>query len=277
VRAVTETEARSFRARGWAKLDALVSPDQASWLLDRLERLMADERADRVPRTRRPGHLAAMWTSCADPSRRDGSVRSFAWSPELGRAASVLMGGRSVRFFRDSALVKMPRAQGGGPTVWHQDFSYNSVDRAGQLTFWIALTECPSSRGSLRFLSGSHRFGPLGRSLEGPDDLLERNPELLEQCDPSPPLDLAPGDATVHDSLTVHAAFENSGDRPRVAYTVAVMPADARYTGAPSALVDDLHGLRPNEPFEHPLTPVIWPAGAGASAPLGPSTLSGTA
>ncbi len=114
----------------------------------------------------------------------------------------------------------------------------------------------------MRFLNGSHRAGDLGRSLDDPDrDLAVQYPELFASGTVSPPLHLRIGDATAHDSLVVHSAGENTTDEPRWAYTVALMPADGRYTGRRSALVD-FEGLVVGEELDTPQTPLLWPADA---------------
>lgn len=260
VREVDDSEVAHFREHGWVTLEGFVTPATAAELLGELQAVQRADAAVGERRPPRPRGIEAMWTTCADPSRRSDAVRRVAWSPALGRAASRLMGGRGVRFFRDSALVKQPTRDGGGRTIWHQDFAYNALDRAGQLTIWIALVDCPPERGSMRFLDGSHRLGDLGRSLDDPDrDLAVQHPELFAAGVLSPPLHLRVGDATVHDALVVHSAGENITDVPRWAYSVAVMPADARYTGRRSALVD-FDGLVVGEELDTPQTPLLWPA-----------------
>ncbi len=263
VRDIADEEAAFFREHGWVKLPGLVSASTAAHLLAELQAVQRADAAVGSRRPPRPQGLDAMWTTCADPQRRSDAVRRFAWSPDVGRAASRLMGGRGVRFFRDSALVKQPTRAGGGRTIWHQDFAYNAIDRPGQLTLWIALVDCPPERGTMRFLDGSHRAGDLGRSLDDPDrDLAVQHPELFAAGTVSPPLHLRPGDATAHDSLVVHSASENTTDEPRWAYTIAVMPADGRYTGRRSALVD-FDGLVLGEELDTPQTPLLWPAAPG--------------
>src|SRR3954451_16147852 len=116
--------------------------------------------------------------------------------------------------------VKMPAGHlTSQPTDWHQDWINFPFDRVGFLSFWIALDEIPAERGAMRFLSGSHREGPLGRrEFGGARHVVEYYPRLLDRYEISPPLDLQPGDCTVHNGMVIRSAPENATDQPRWAY-----------------------------------------------------------
>ena len=121
----------------------------------------------------------------------------------------------------------------------------------------MALDDIPANMGTVHFLNGSHRLGPLGRSLTWPEgtELPDVYPELKE-LEMSLPNDMRIGDVTVHDSLTVHGAGQNLGDRPRWAMTLAHMRADTQYTGMSNQVTDGL-GLVENEVFDHPQFPLF--------------------
>ena len=141
--------------------------------------------------------------------------------------------------------------------MWHQDLPHFPHDRVGHVAFWLALDEVVPEQGSLRFLSGAHAEGPLGRDLglEGPD-VVERYPWLLERYAVSPARRLAPGDATVHGALTIHTAPPNRTVRPRWAYIYSYLPDDVRYTGAPYGPCDELD-MQVGEPFDGPRFPLL--------------------
>jgi ectoine hydroxylase-related dioxygenase (phytanoyl-CoA dioxygenase family) len=124
----------------------------------------------------------------------------------------------------------------------------------------MPLVDCPPEKGTMRFLSGSHRAGLLGRFVHRTDgyDLLDHFSEL-EQAHPiSEPLHLAPGDVTVHDRMTVHFAPENTTDSIRWVYAVSWFNDDALYTGQPCHRMDGLD-LKVNERLDHPNFPRITP------------------
>ncbi|WP_158102589.1 phytanoyl-CoA dioxygenase family protein [Lentzea kentuckyensis] len=258
-RDVTTDEVAFFRQHGWAKLEGFVSPELTLRLREEIQGLMG-RGAERYRGADTPSRgagdpFATMWRTYDEPSRDNDFLRHFATSAAVGRAGSRFLRDRPVRFYRDEVLVKMPA---GSPTPWHQDFPYSSRDRSEQVNLWIALNDLTPEHSTLRFLSGSHRQGVLGRALGTPDnDLVNQYPELLDECPLSPPLHLRAGDATVHHSLVVHNAPANTTDTPRWAYTVVLFQAASLYTGTPQRLTDQL-GLVRNEPLDHPLTPVTW-------------------
>jgi ectoine hydroxylase-related dioxygenase (phytanoyl-CoA dioxygenase family) len=61
-------------------------------------------------------------------------------------------------------------------------------------------------------------------------DLHETYPEL-ERMTLTAPVELAPGDATVHTMYTIHGTDANETASPRWALIVAYIPDDALYTG----------------------------------------------
>jgi ectoine hydroxylase-related dioxygenase (phytanoyl-CoA dioxygenase family) len=71
----------------------------------------------------------------------------------------------------------------------------------------------------MRFVSRSHREGPLGSTGGGQGDLLEQYPNLTSVLDLSPPFHYQPGDCTVHDGYTVHGAPVNSAPTSRAGHT----------------------------------------------------------
>jgi hypothetical protein len=243
VRAVTDAEVAFYQENGWALLPSLVAPG-----------VVEDLR-------RRAGALAE-----ADPenevldgvAERDASFRALTFSPTMARnAARLLPGSPPVRLQVDNLLVVPPAAADGeGSAAFHQDFPWMPMDRSGMVNLWLALVEVPAVMGPLRFYSGSHRHGILGRSFvrEG-DDALSQHPWVGE-LESSPPFDLAAGDATVHSALVVHAAPGNRHTSRRLSYAVTYFDAGALYTGAPFPQTDGL-GLRVNEPFDHPRFPLL--------------------
>ena len=265
VRPVTPTEIENYRRDGWVHLPGLVSAEVVAKMRTHLERRLG---VDGLGMLDAPGAGNARLVDLVERRdirfiARDEKQEPFAelcFASELGPNAQRLIG-RPVptRYFVDAVLAKIPETSGhpNVKTAWHQDFAFLPCDRAGFCVIWIALHDIPPERGSMRFISGSHRAGPLGRiSHENGPDLLDRNPHLLTEFALSEPLHMAPGDATCHHSLMVHSAPVNTTDQVRWAYTVSYFPADTCYTGAPSTGTDGLN-LRVGDEFDHPLFPIV--------------------
>jgi len=263
IRQVTRDEVEFYREHGWVKLPGLVDPGVAADILSRIKKRMGDDARAQVEdgyaaTTARPPQVRAMFNNYELPSRDDSVLRDFVLSQGIGRAAAALSGMR-MRYWSDICLVKMPATQAGGITPWHQDWPYYPQDRSGSMNLWLALVDVPAERGSLRFVEGSHSWGPLGRIIGRPDgkDQVDLLPEFLrEKVKISPPLDLQPGDVTVHNELTIHSAAVNTTNEARWAYTITAFPADTLFTGSANRRTDGL-GLKVNQPYDHPNFPVL--------------------
>ncbi|MDB5424290.1 MAG: phytanoyl-CoA dioxygenase [Phenylobacterium sp.] len=235
VREVTDAELRSYWRNGWVKLEALLSPELAGGMLEAAKALMLP---DQAAAGRRIGD-GVEWRDryCAG---RDEGVEPFASllrAPTIGRNARRLMRRGGAALHSDIVAVKMPKGQpGSGPTAFHQDAAF-PLDRTGQLIIWVAMGDMTPEMGTMRFLSGSFREGPLGdhrRPDGGGRELLEYYPYLEEEYEWSPPMSLKAGDAIVLHVVTIHGAPANLTDQPRWAYIMNYHPTDARWTGAPS-------------------------------------------
>ena len=255
VRPVTDDEVEFFRVNGWVHLPELVSRDAAASILDWFESRENDESSQPGPNANhKQGSLAYHY----EPSSQDDFMASVAHAPGFGQAACRLMREPAVRYTWDTGLVKPPASGGGEPTLWHQDWPEWPIDRRGSLGFWLALNDITEEMGSLQFLNESRKVGPLGmRPRNNPDlQLTDEYPWLLDEFEVSPKLHLNPGDATVHDGLTVHSAGPNRSDNMRWAYAWGYIPAHARYTGKPSRHTEGL-GLEIGEEWDNPKFPLF--------------------
>jgi hypothetical protein len=268
MRDVTDEEVRLYRENGWAKLDQLISPELAAELLARAKQRMGAH-GDESPL--RPGKDLVgfpSWHDYHDIADEDDLFATVGYGPQIGRNAQRLMQREvGVRSYANMLAVKLGQRQKEnpaefGPTFYHQDAPTLAMDRTGFIGFWIALDEVTPEMGALRFYSGSHRLGNLGRWLDG--EIVDVYPNLVAECPIGPELHYRPGDATVHHGCTVHGAPANTTDRPRWAFIINYFPADTRFTGA--MVPGDEHirdaeryGLVPGEPFDHPAFHLVVP------------------
>ncbi|MDB5424964.1 MAG: phytanoyl-CoA dioxygenase [Phenylobacterium sp.] len=259
VRAATDEEVAHYHANGWVKMERLISPEVAGRMLERAKLEILGGEPDGVR-----SHDRAVWRDVYNLGR-DELVEPFATvnrAPATGRNAQRFMRRDvAVGFHADMLAVKMPVERGsGGVTGYHQDFPNFPLDRHGLLTFWIALEDMTPDQGVMRFLSGSHRDGPLGkRNLESDErGLLDHYPYLETEYPLSPPMSLKAGDCTVHHSLVVHGAPANTSGRPRWTYIMSYYPTDARWTGAPHHIFNQEAGLKLLEPIVSPNFPIVY-------------------
>ncbi len=262
VRDVTDAEVAAYQQNGWTALRGLVDPKVVATLLQRLKSRMGDQaEIDMVPKgekTPRPPTAKKLFTFYDNPAEDDEAIHDFAYSRGIGRVLSRCAGSK-VRAYNNVCYVKMPVAREGGKTPWHQDWPYYPFDRMGSLTIWIALVDVPAEMGTMRFVNGSHLWGPQGRIIHRTDgkDTMDILPDYLrERVEISPPLNLKAGDATVHNDMTIHSAPVNATDLPRWVFSVVAFPADTLFTGCPQRRTDDL-GLAINQPLDHPRFPIL--------------------
>lgn len=221
LREVTDEEVAHYEEYGWVKLDRLVSPEFAAELREAALQPRAD--TDRI----------GTWESMANHPGVE-PYRSFFFSARMGSNAAKLINRKKytdaevpLRYRLDHFIRREP---GPDHTRFHQDSAEHGSDRAGELQFWLALDEVTPEMGAMRFLSGSHRAGPLGSVLRpGEPDLLELYPKLTEHFPLSDPFHYQPGDTTVHHGYMVHGAPPNTSDRARLCYIFSYTPADTRW------------------------------------------------
>jgi hypothetical protein len=267
MREVTDEEVAFYLENGWVKLEGLISPELTAEMLVIARREMEDKDELEMVDTQSAEskvHDRKYWRDWHFPGRDHGiePFRSLAYSRAIGHNAQRFQGRDvPINYHADMLAVKMPEGHAASaPTGFHQDWVNFPFDRVGFLTFWIALDDIPAERGSMRFLSGSHRAGPLGKmGLISGMEPTEYYPDLLERHPLSTPLDLAPGDATVHNGMVVHGAPQNSTDKPRWAFLCSYHPSDTCYTGAPHHIFSADIGLEVGKPIKHERFRVVYP------------------
>lgn len=268
IREVSTEEVARFWRDGWVSLPGLLSSELAADLLDRARRLMGRDGDQNQLRSGFDFETAASSQPFRRPSDSDEAYRRLALSEQLGRNAALLTGrDHAQRFFDDSLLVKLPVDRWpdrGQPLEWHSDT--NPTDRSW-IFFWVALDRVRPDQGGVRYLSGSHKLGPLWRGgacvpLDQAYDLAPR----LRSCPMSDPVDAEPGDVIAHCCGVVHGTDANTGTGPRWVYRLSYFPADAVYLGVPSQTIS-AKGIQPYEMLDHDAFPVVYRPEDSAARP----------
>ncbi|WP_336951323.1 phytanoyl-CoA dioxygenase family protein [Sphingobium aromaticivastans] len=261
VRDLTDEEVARYHRDGYVHTPELIAADLAAEILRRVRTLMGDQ-AETI--TGGGGgdplleHFKAILRNYLGAWKVDPLLYALSHSRAMGRVASRLLRGAPVRFLNDEVLVKVPVAAGGKATPYHQDFPHATFDRTAMINIWFALVDLPPAKGAMRFLRGSHRAGPMGRSLLDRQDVVEQYPWLLEDYPLSDPLSMRPGDATIHGDLTIHGGPPNNTNSARWAYLVNLFDAHARNSGGP-AYGENVEGVEPNALFDTPRYPLVHP------------------
>lgn len=198
-------EAAFFREHGWVALRGAVDAQTAEILSAELDRVFPEARlpADRVHE--RPG-VSALSPLLAAQVR----------SAEIGRRVAALLDCAAVQLLQDTALVKPPGSE--ARVEWHQDHTYTGyLDTTACVSVRLALTDCSIESGCLRVIDGSHLHGFRGglqafRTAEVGDDSRLMPPGWEDRV---VPVELRPGDVSVHHCLTFHGSLPNRSPRPR--------------------------------------------------------------
>lgn len=274
IRAVSGEEISFFQEHGWAFLPGLVDRQLCTAMLERGKPELARAQGEAGKWSQstedvleRMANLGAagsdsvteigQWVEWRGAVRalHDPAFTRVGLDPVMGGNAQHLLGrDKQMQVFHDMFVCKRPDGVSTA-TGWHQDFGHFPFDR-NALTFWIALDEIRPDQGPVRFFSGSHRRGMLGRiDPLNQVDIIDEYPEIAEM-ELSPAWHMQPGDCTVHHAMTVHGAGANLRSDPRWSYLITYFPVDARYNGMPSHDADG-YGLKVGHPIDHPTFPKV--------------------
>ncbi|HMG57656.1 MAG TPA: phytanoyl-CoA dioxygenase family protein, partial [Kofleriaceae bacterium] len=156
-------------------------------------------------------------------------IAEHARDAAVARHAAEALGCARVQLLQDTVLVKA--AEIGGAVAWHQDHAYTGyLDPARVVSVRLALTDCRLDNGCLEVIDGSHAWGLLGdvRALTETHVADALGPDAARWRDHVVPLELAPGDLSIHHCLTLHRSGENRSARTRKTLITRLFDASCR-------------------------------------------------
>ena len=207
----------AFRRDGHVCVHALASADEVAAYRPLIDRATMEHRYDKRPLEER-GTYGKAFVQSPNLWRRDSPIAGFTLARRFGRVAAQLMGVDGVRLYHDQALYK---EAGGGYTPWHQDQTYWPLDTTHTITLWMPLVDIPPNVGSMRFASGSQRFGNLGMEGIGDDSQAYFDALIAARGFPvNTHGALKAGDATFHAGWTIHGAAGNPSHSMRSVMTI---------------------------------------------------------
>ena len=157
------------------------------------------------------------------PSRYDSVFDAFVRSPKIVDIVADLMG-PNIKLYYDQVFAKPPYARANR---YHQDSVFwNFFASNFQITCQLLLDDSTVENGCIRFIPGSHNFG-LVNWEHLPYMLTE---DVLAQEVSVP---LSAGDATFHNSLTLHCSGPNTTPSRRRGWSMHYVSAETYYIGTP--------------------------------------------
>jgi ectoine hydroxylase-related dioxygenase (phytanoyl-CoA dioxygenase family) len=268
---VSREDTETFRRDGVVCLRGVLDPA----LLVRMARpvdeaLRRPESADLSTIAGRAG--GGRFVAGVDHARVQPELRAFACDSPLPAVVAALLESSAVHLYEDSILVKEPGT--AERTVWHQDLGYFHVEGTQLCTTWCPLDPVTPETGGMRFARGSHRTGTLYRpNLFVIDEPIpgtegETVPDIDAGGYDIVTFDMEPGDVTVHDARTLHAAGPNrSATTRRRAISVRYCGDDARVRIRPGAPRKPHHaGLHDGDRLGGDAFPQVWPRRDGSGS-----------
>lgn len=116
----------------------------------------------------------------------------------------------------------------------HQDLTYWGMGSTNkQVTAWIALSPATRASGCMDFVKGSHKNEILPhKDTFADDNMLSRGQEIQVDVadDDKVPIELQPGQMSLHHGLTIHGSGPNVSDDRRIAFVVRYIAPDVQKT-----------------------------------------------
>ena len=132
---------------------------------------------------------------------------------------------------RGAEMFAKPAGKGLASPIHQDNFYWCLQPCAAQtaLTIWVALDPVSSQNGGVTYLSGTQKIGILEHTdsnAPGSSQMV-KDQAILHQYEHVTP-NLEPGDAVVHDAMTLHYSAENKSGFSRRGMTMQMQRTDAK-------------------------------------------------
>ena len=161
----------------------------------------------------------------------------FPWLYELVSRTEILdavedLIGPDILMYQNGAWLKEPDSD--AYVSWHQDATYYGMDPLDLVTCWVALSPATVETGCMQVVPGSHKRGmiPVDYTEVSPGNLLSSGQRTRLAIDDAEvvPMELRPGEMSMHHVCLVHSSRPNCGSDRRVGFSIAYMGPHVRQT-----------------------------------------------
>ena len=154
-------------------------------------------------------------------------VDQIARTPEILDVIEDILG-PDIMVYSGEFFIKEPRTT--HVVSMHQDLTYwglGAID--GLVTVWVPLSPALTTSGCMNFVPGSHKNAILEHvDTFDKNNMLSRGQEV--QVDVAPeemtPIELQPGEISLHHGLTIHGSGPNTSDDRRIACVIRYIRPD---------------------------------------------------
>ncbi len=146
----------------------------------------------------------------------------------LDMVAQIL--GSDIALWNSSFFAKP--AGKGKRVPWHQDGEYWPIRPLATCSVWIAVDESNRDNGCLQVIPGSHRDRSLNQHEHNDSKNVSLPLQLKEgefDAAKAVPIELKPGQISLHDVYIIHGSEPNQSSRPRGGMTLRYMPTTSVY------------------------------------------------
>lgn len=215
---ISPEQVERFRADGYLKLGRIFTGEELRLLREHVDEMIAALPEGKRPEAMDVPHFADPW------------LFRYLTHPRVLDVIEAFIGPDIILW--SSHFIAKP-AGDGRAVPWHTDGAYwgQRLEPMNVITLWLAVDESSVENGCMRVLPGTHRdiLAAMDR-YEAVD--AERHvfgfrlaPELIRE-DEAVDLELAIGEAHLHDAWTIHGSAPNVSTRRRCGYTMRYMPAN---------------------------------------------------
>jgi phytanoyl-CoA hydroxylase len=218
------TETSSLRttldAAGYCVLHGFLPPDELVELERACDTVVAwqAQQPPRMPEVTRPGGITFVNELVAEPDHAV-ALRQIGTGPRFAATARAVAGAKACHYLWQ---VVYKHAGFDQPFCWHQDYIHTPADRRF-FNIWIALSNMTVENGCLWVLP---KVG-LDRVLDYDDTPYGPSCWPLDHPEQGVPIEIAPGDALIVTSHTLHKSGGNKTRATRKAVLFAFMEEGA--------------------------------------------------
>lgn len=120
----------------------------------------------------------------------------------------------------NSIMTKMPSSS--TESRWHQDRRYWHFEDDNLVSVWLALGEERMENGVLEFIPGSHKLEYRPEQFDAETSFMTGLPENDALIAKKVHYDLHPGDVVLFHCRTLHHAYNNKTDAPKISFVYTV-------------------------------------------------------
>lgn len=235
---LTPAQIEQYAKSGFVAPIRIMTTDQARELRERLESFERSHDGPLKGAMRHKSHLLFTW------------LNDLIRSPAILDAVEDLYGPNllcwSTHFF-------IKEAHDPGFVSWHQDSTYWGLSSPDVVTAWVALSESTMANGAMQVIPGTHVMDQVPhRDTFAKNNLLTRGQEIAVDVDEAQavPLELQPGEMSLHHVRIIHGSKPNSSVRRRIGFAIRYIPTSVRQLqGRDSATL--VRGEDTYRTFEH--------------------------